>query len=133
MDYVYLYCCNFGCCWWWMIRLNVSNIYWITAACYEPKLLYGDTRVWLVTIVQHIVLNQFLYLLVAYIVLWSLVKNTLFNSLVLPFFCLCLHFGSGNAPIWYQYNILDCRGETNTSGLWVLHFQPYRFQGVKFY
>ena len=26
---------------------------------------------------------------------------------------------------------MDCHGVTNTSGLWVLHLQPHRYQGVQ--
>ena len=32
--------------------------------------------------------------------------------------------------MWGQYTIMDCHGVTNTGILWVLNFQPHRFQGV---
>ena len=39
------------------------RIWWITTVCYENNLLYGDSRVWLLTIVM----QKFLHLEVAYI------------------------------------------------------------------
>ena len=32
-----------------------------------------------------------------------------------------------------QYKIMDFHTVTNIGCLWVLHMQPYRFQGVQFY
>ena len=63
--------------------------------------------------------------------LWSLVKSSLYRSLALPLFCLYIHFGSVNYTLWGQYTIIYLHGLTNTGSLWVLHFQPHRFQGIK--
>ena len=69
MDYIYLCGLNLGCCLRWMIRLNISKTYWIIPACYEPNLLYGGERVWLVTTVLHNVLHIFLHIQVVYMIL----------------------------------------------------------------
>ena len=58
-------------------------------------------------------------------------KYSLCHSLFITFLGLCIHWGSGNDPMWYQYIILDFHGVTNTCGLCYLHFQPHRFQGCQ--
>ena len=48
--------CYFPC---WIIRLNITKIYWINEACYGPNLLYGDAMVWLEIFMLHMVLHKF--------------------------------------------------------------------------
>ena len=94
-------------------------------------IFYVADRIWVVTIELHNVLHRFLHLQVSYMALWSLVKNSLYWSLVLHFFCLCIRCVSGNSPIWVQYTIMDCHGVTNTYNLWVLYLEPQKFQSVQ--
>ena len=75
MDYISLCGWNLGYCFRWMIRWNIYNIQWINIFCNEPNKLYGDGRIWVVTVVLHNVMHMFLYLQVAYMAFWSLVKN----------------------------------------------------------
>ena len=133
MDCLCLFGWNFGYCWKLISSFNILKIYWITSACYEYNLLYGDSIVWVVTIVMHIVLVVFLYLQLVYILLWSFMKKSLCRSLVLNLFCLLIHFISGNAPIWGQYTNLDYHGGTNTGSMWILHMQPHILQCVQLY
>ena len=35
--------------------------------------------------------------------------------------------------MWVQYTIVDRHGVINKGSLWVLNFQPHRFQGVQLY
>ena len=131
MDYVSLFGCNFGYCFWWIIRLNIYNTQLTTTACYETNLLYGDYGVWVAIIVIHIVLHNFLISKwhIWHCEVWC--KNTLCISLILPLFCLYIHCGSGNDPMWVHYTILYCHEVTNICGLWVLHVKSHRLQGVK--
>ena len=46
-------------------------------------------------------------------------------------FCLCIHCGSVNSPMWGQYTIIDCHGVTNTGSLWVLNLQTQMFQVIQ--
>ena len=46
-------------------------------------------------------------------------------------FCIYLHCGSDNYPLGGQYIIMDQYGLTNAGSLWVLNFQPHRFQGIQ--
>ena len=76
--------------------------------------MYGSDKIWVVTIVLHNVLHRFLHLQLEYMELWSLVKNPIYYSLFILLVCLCIHFDSGNYPMWGQYTIIDSHGVNNT-------------------
>ena len=85
IDSFYICGWNLGYCFRWMIRWNIYKIYWINIFFNETNTLYGAGRIWLLTVVIHNVLHMSLYLQVAYMVLWRLVKIKCNNHLLFPY------------------------------------------------
>ena len=82
MDYISLCGWNLGYCFWWIIRCNIYKIWWIDTFCNEPSKLYGDGRIWVVTVLLHNLIHMFLHLQVAYMAFLSLVKINFNNHLL---------------------------------------------------
>ena len=112
-----------------MIRLNISNITYTTEFYYEPNLLHGSSSFWVVTTVIHIVLRNFCiseWHICHCAVRWKIHYG---NHFLFPCFCLYIHCGSVNAPMWDQYAILDFHEVINKGVMWILHVQTHSFQG----
>ena len=110
----------------------IFKMYCINPDLYEPNLFYGDGRFLLVKHLLHNILHRFLNLRLLCMELWSLVKIHCINHFFFPCF-FCIHCGSGSYLMWRQYKKKYFHVVKNTGGLWVLNFQPHRFQGVQLY